>query len=209
MTIPKSLGINRHNRHGAAPHLARSSVSTSTSTARPPMAVCSAGCVAARSPRASTAACGPLPGLLRSPTRKPPRHSPAGHTTCGMRPCRRGSTVGPRAAGRAVGRPQRGRPPPGLREVHRRPGARGAPSDRERPGIPVHDRDRVATANTRGEPDGVEHDWTPTKTAPDGFSLVRGRFHGAWQVKDSNLRRPSRRIYCGARRPGQHWASDL
>ncbi|MCU1628251.1 MAG: integrase family protein [Pseudonocardia sp.] len=41
---------------------------------------------------------------------------------------------------------------------------------------PVHDRDRVATANTRGEPDGVEHDWTPTKTAPDCVSAVQGPF---------------------------------
>ena len=61
----------------------------------------------------------------------------------------------------------------------------------------VHDRDHVATANPRRQPVGAGHSRTTQKRPPTGFSLVRGRFCGVWQVKDSNLRRLSRRIYSG------------
>jgi len=55
--------------------------------------------------------------------------------------------------------------------------------------------------SARRAPPTAGHHRTNRSDPCPTFMLVRGRFCGVWQVKDSNLRRLSRRIY---RQPDDH-----
>jgi hypothetical protein len=59
----------------------------------------------------------------------------SGPTTCATPPCPCGSTAGLPHRDRQASRPQRGSPPPRLRQVRRRPGRDHQPPHRRDPGV--------------------------------------------------------------------------